>query len=32
MTLRNLYSIRKYLDKATAEAMVHSLITNKLDQ
>ena len=32
MTLRNLYSIRKYLDKGTAETMVHSLITNKLDQ
>ena len=32
MVLRNLWSIRKYLDKCTAETMVHSLITNKLDQ
>ena len=32
MVLRNLWPIRKSLDKCTTETMVHSLITNKLDQ
>ena len=32
IALKNIWSIRKSLDQATAETMVHSLITNKLDQ
>ena len=32
MALKNIYNIRKTLDQSTTEMMVHSLITNKLDQ
>ena len=29
--LRNLKHVRKFLDKSTAETLIHSLITNKID-